>query len=525
MSGTDSADRSDGCEPVVVAGQANTTASATQDAATAAAQDVEQKRAENRLKRHELAVRKLEARIKLEDAQRPWWRRPDPLTLAILGAVLTIGGNIAVGFFNNKATIQQAREKAIADLELEQTKAQYTLILQAIATTDRKAAGQNIDFFIEAGLLQDKDGKIRRARDTFQPVLPSLSGASAPASMPPKHASEVAKLYNFPAELDGSGQVIGILEFGGGYDRGELAKAFASIKKPMPDVTDVPVLSGKNLPSEMGGDGEVYLNIEVVGEVAPKAAQRIYFAPWGAEGFVRAIQAAVADHVSVLLIAWGQAELAWDGKYVMAVNNALRDAAMQGVTIIASAGSAPTEAGKQSAVLFPASSPWVLAVGGSSIRMSGSTIESEVPWRDEREHKGNGDASGIDVSVLFDRPSWQKAAALPTRRDGKAGRCIPDVSAIAAPSMLVSINGRIAQVGGTGVSASMWAGLIALTNQGLGHNVGHITPLLYEQIGPSAVLRPATDDKGRSATAGWNPGTGWGAPDGQKLLSWLKAHS
>lgn len=87
------------------------------------------------------------------------------------------------------------------------------------------------------------------------------------------------------------------------------------------------------------------------------------------------------------------------------------------------------------------------------------------------------------------------------------------------------IDGHWEVVGGTTASTTLWAGLIALINQGLGHDVGYINSDLYTKIGPSGVFRPIAQgdngvqgDKAVAADARWNLATGWGSPDGKKLL-------
>jgi poly(3-hydroxybutyrate) depolymerase len=142
------------------------------------------------IKRKELDVREREADEALALAGAPWWRRADPLVLAILAAALSIAGNVIVAAYNNQATIsqdatkgenilQQEKEKAANDLALEQQKARYTLILQAMATTDPRTADRNINFFIDSGLLQDADNKIRDALAKYNPVLPAASPTQA----------------------------------------------------------------------------------------------------------------------------------------------------------------------------------------------------------------------------------------------------------------------------------------------------------------------------------------------------------
>ena len=64
-----------------------------------------------------------------------------------------------------------------------------------------------------------------------------------------------------------------------------------------------------------------------------------------------------------------------------------------------------------------------------------------------------------------------------------------------------------------------------------GRNVGCLNPQLYREVGPAQILREITEGNngksglaGYSAGSGWNSVAGWGTPDGQKLLDWLRAH-
>jgi kumamolisin len=91
------------------------------------------------------------------------------------------------------------------------------------------------------------------------------------------------------------------------------------------------------------------------------------------------------------------------------------------------------------------------------------------------------------------------------------------------------INGKMVVMGGTSASTPLWAGLIARLNQALGRNIGYFNPLLYQKIGPLGGLRDITQGnnstkgiKGYSARPGWDPCTGWGSPNGAKLLDALR---
>jgi hypothetical protein len=130
---------------------------------------------EEDVKAEELRVRRLEAEKAIAIAKAPWWRKSDPLLLAIVAGVMTLLGNIGVALYNGRASIDQLTQKAERDIALEREKAKYSLILQAIATGNSGAAVNNIRFFIEAHLLADDDDQIRNAAAKYLPTLPSPS--------------------------------------------------------------------------------------------------------------------------------------------------------------------------------------------------------------------------------------------------------------------------------------------------------------------------------------------------------------
>jgi kumamolisin len=347
-----------------------------------------------------------------------------------------------------------------------------------------------------------------------------VGGSTQSGSMP---VTELASLYNFPSGYTSRGQTIGLIEFGGGYADADLTAYFASLSIPKPQVTSISVDGGKNSP---GGeaDSQVTLDIEIVGTVAAEAKIVVYFAPNTPSGFPNAIAAAVHDSTnnpSVISISWGGAESVWSVQSVNAINQALEAASDMGITVVAASGDAGSSEGLKDGknhVDFPASSPWVLAVGGTRITVSGDAIASEVAWNDGAV----GGATGGGVSDLFPLPAWQEQAKVPARKDGSSGRGIPDVAIDASPISGYSIllHGHSEVVGGTAAATPFWAGLIVLINQALGKPVGYINPTIYTKFGPARVFRDVTEGNNGnySAGPGWDPVTGWGSPDGSALL-------
>jgi hypothetical protein len=330
---------------------------------------------------------------------------------------------------------------------------------------------------------------------------------------------ELARLYKFPLRFNGNGQRIGLIELGGGYTSSDLDTYFGEAMLGPPGIVSQSVDRATNSP---GGDLDsiVTMNVEVVGSVAPGAQIVVYFAPNTSDGFVHAVNAATNDETnrpSVLVIAWGSPEDGWQQDARRDLDRALKAAADRNITVVVSSGDLGTTDGVKDGKKhsdFPASSPWVLACGGTRLitPFSHEMIQNEVFW----------DESGRGVSGAFAKPDWQRDLNL-------TGRAIPDVAADATTRYRVYVHGRYIMLGGTPAAASLWGGLLALINQGLGRNVGFMNPVLYQKLGPAGVFRKigvemngsdkVTDCK---PSQGWNPCTGWGSPDGEKLLSALR---
>jgi kumamolisin len=348
---------------------------------------------------------------------------------------------------------------------------------------------------------------------------------------------QVARLYHFPANRNGAGQCIAILELGGGFRTKDLTAYFKSLGIKKPGVTAVSVSGGHNDPDGPSKDanGEVMLDIEVAGAVAPAAKIAVYFAPNTDDGFLNALTTAVHDNVrnpSVISISWGAAEAAWTEQAKRDFDSACADATVMGITVTVAAGDhgAPDTddpGEKRANADFPASSPHVLACGGTRLVGKAAGIASKTAWNSR-----DGWATGGGVSEFFPLPAFQASAGVPRSLNprGKVGRGVPDVSgnADSDTGYLVRVDGQTVPIGGTSAVAPLWAGLIALLNQGRPHFIGFLAPRLYALSAASHALRDITvgdngvnSVTGYSAKAGWDPCTGLGSPNGAKLLASL----
>lgn len=347
---------------------------------------------------------------------------------------------------------------------------------------------------------------------------------------------QVAALYNFPARA-GTGQTIGILTFnddGGGYRTEALRTYFRKVlHQPAPAIAKIVVAGPGNKPSRSrdprNATDEVMLDLQIVGALAPGAKIRMYFSTFTEQGWVDALARVTMDRapVDVLSISYGNPEnargSAWTRAAIEQVAKSLEAAAARGITVCCASGDSGSSGGATGVHAdYPASDPSVLAVGGTRLVAAGNAIRSETVWHD-REGAGGG-----GVSAIFPAPPWQHGIqALARSGRGKGGRGVPDVSGVADPQTgfnIIDVAGRkLFAMGGTSATAPLWAALVARLNQALGVKLGFFTPLLYGKL-----FRHLNDvTKGRNgrfaAGPGWDPCTGWGTPDGAKLLEAFEA--
>jgi kumamolisin len=323
---------------------------------------------------------------------------------------------------------------------------------------------------------------------------------------------QIAKLYGFPADASGTGQAIGLIELGGGYRPSDIADYFKGLDLQAPAVNSISIDHANNRPTNpQSADGEVMLDIEMAGSVAPGAKIAVYFAPNTARGFQDALSSAIHDQLnkpSAVSITWGSSESNWTAQSIENFNQVAQEASLLGITITAATDG-------KSHVDFPASCPYVLACGGTRLVAANGAISSETVWNDGAQ----GGATGGGYSTVFARPAWQASdVTLPNRG-------IPDVAGNADPETgyNILVDGQQMVVGGTSTVAPLWAALVLLLNQKLNRRLGFINPSLYSQDQASDFRDITMGNNGAySATFGWDPCTGLGSPLGTQLLQALQ---
>lgn len=381
--------------------------------------------------------------------------------------------------------------------------------------------------------------------------------------------NDVVELYRFPRHANGAGQCIGVIELGGGYYRSDLESFFSSLKMPVPKITDLSVDCTKNAPADhasletfmaalSGGKkdatktknaakrensesrrtadlvrstAETTMDIELVGAFAPGAHIVVYFAANSEQGIYHALTTALADRKhrpSVLSLSWGEPEPSVSPKYAALIDGVLKYLANVGVTVCVSSGDFGAYNGSlgKPSVNFPASSPYALGCGGTTLKVSGSKIDAEVVWNSVFD--GMRGATGGGVSRMFPRPYWQHDFEVPPPLSKNGGRGVPDVAGVADPhtGCRIVVGGVDSVSAGTSAVAPLWAALVARLNHAIRAPSGYLNSLLYKLARlpkEHETFRPITHGENGAyhAGPGWNACTGLGSPLGDRLLEAL----
>jgi kumamolisin len=325
---------------------------------------------------------------------------------------------------------------------------------------------------------------------------------------------EIARFYDLPGWLDGSGQTVGVIALGGGYDEAALDAYFAQTGiRRSGRIFAASVDGTVNEPTPTGdpdGDAarlEVQMDIRIIGSIAPAADIVVYFAaPGGLANLAHALQAAIADRQykpSVIAASWHFPESAASDAALAALEDMLA-AAKDEVTLCAASGDRGGQEDPDASrpvVSTPASCSYALACGGTTLTAAGG----EAAWGDGAQSSGGGYSRRP-------QPAYQ-AGVVPDRRY----RGVPDVAGFADPGYGAAI-GDPAPYGGTSVAAPLWAAFIALINQQRGRPAGFANARLY---GGRAAFNDITGGGNADFQAGpgWDPLTGLGSPRGTEILS------
>ena len=271
---------------------------------------------------------------------------------------------------------------------------------------------------------------------------------------------------------------------------------------------------------------ETSLDVEWAHALAPGANILLVEAASGSlsDLFSAVSTASQQPGVSVVSMSWGTNEFWGESSFDSLFTT---PAGHTGVTYVAASG----DSGAWSGPMYPSVSPNVLAVGGTSL-----TLNSNGGYGSESGWSGStGGFSGLDSYwwSYESQPSYQNAA-LQAAGLSYGVRTTPDVSFNADPNSGVAVYDSVSysgqsgwfQVGGTSAAAPAWAGLIAITDQGLA--TGGKGPLSGTQAQTQLYGLPSSDFhditsgfNGYSATTGYDLVTGLGSPKANAVIAGL----
>jgi len=246
---------------------------------------------------------------------------------------------------------------------------------------------------------------------------------------------------------------------------------------------------------------------------------------------------------TVVSISYGGDEYEMGQQYVERCNQEFGKLALMGITILASSGDSGTRGddndcyrGTQFIASFPASAPYVTAVGGVSGGSEQEKSTGEVAWT----------YSGGGFSIFFEEPSWQSGAVsnyfdqdidYPDEERYDTGmRGLPDIAAQSV-DYIIAVGGDWYLVSGTSASCPVVAGMISMINMERVKNgketLGFLNPSLYSMYDEGEdIANDITEgynegcrmdnDIGWQTAQGWDPITGVGTPKFEELFSKLR---
>lgn len=409
--------------------------------------------------------------------------------------------------------------------------------LSGPAAAAESAFGTSLaDYRIDDKTFRGREGRVL-VPPAIEPFVEAVLGLDSRQAARPRvvpraavhrsyYPNELAELYRFP-NGDGANQTVALIELGGNYDEQDLGDYFNAAGTPVPVVRRVSVTPGSPVPyrSDPVSDGEVMLDIEVVGAIAPRATIVVYFAANTDDGFYEAVSQAVHDPATtVVSISWGGAEKYFSDQTMDAWETLAMSAAALHVPIFAASGDhgapdqEPPGLDGSRHVDFPASAPHIIACGGTNIQTNGASITQETVWNDR-----DGWATGGGTSTHFALPAWQSGLST-APGTALTMRGVPDVAGDADPLSGINVrtDGRDGVSGGTSAVAPLWAALTAIMSQQAGSKLGFFAPLLYQD--PAALNDIVDGDNtafgvtGFGAQHGWDACTGLGSPIGTAVL-------
>jgi subtilase family serine protease len=340
--------------------------------------------------------------------------------------------------------------------------------------------------------------------------------------------------YYIPTFGDLEPQTVAIFEQGG------IVKSDVTTYEKYFKLPDVPItatgVGGSDTKPNDGTIIEVDLDIQAIIGINPKVKEiQVYVADYQTTNFSVGLvdtfdEVAKKRVAQTLSVSYGVDEVQQGDTAIQNEDDALVECEDAGVTVLVSAGDDGAY-GRTGTETYPAtlnapdpgSQPLVTCVGGTSLSTTSSQqYAGEVVWNDLSFDEG---ATGGGVSSYWALPSYQPSALVTQNGGSSTARNVPDVAAVADPqtgfAVYTASAGGWIVVGGTSLSAPLWAANISILNAGLQYlddvktpKVGFFNPVLYTALVnsnfPAGFLYPITSGSNGDAalygTPGYNAG-------------------
>ena len=315
------------------------------------------------------------------------------------------------------------------------------------------------------------------------------------------NAANLRTAYGIPAFGKYQSNTVVALFEQGGFSNTDVAKYADANNLPLPKLTPIGVDKSPTTVSNALVEGEAVLDIDMVMGINPSVSEILVYEdsidPFPTALLDALTQIADDKKVQVLSISYGDDEANQGTAAMEAENGVLAQLTGEGITVLASSGDDGAYGRGPNGpynVADPSSQPFVTAVGGTTLFTDAhSNYLGEQAWNELASHAG---ATGGGISSYWPIPFYQTVevpSGYVTNNGGSSTfRNVPDVAAVAdlftGVSVYSKINGGWIIIGGTSVSAPIWAGYITLLNAGFHYlglkDVGYFNSILYSVGAP-----------------------------------------
>lgn len=442
----------------------------------------------------------------------------------------------------SRSRVNQALEIRLVDCELEGR--------QALAHEQALTLPSELEEYVTSVLGTNSTGQLRHAglppMDPMGEGLAELRAGELP--LVSYRVDALMKHYQYPTQYTGKDKCIGLIEVAGTIPSMDpIDNYFKAVKIKKPDIWFWKEPYGDTSPCF--STGAIAQGVEIVGNIVPEAKIAVYnfmadCCPSILQWFLTLAEAVHDDErrPSVLINTWVVPEDSIRG-HLRGFETLFCIAAMRRITICSASGNTGSLNVSQGALVpsvnYPASSAYVVGVGGTSLRKL-ETALNLFAYAFVYGGLITTVASGGGVSALVRRPGYQEGAKVPTRYSfawtadnsveqiaSYVGRGVPDVAIngdlLTGVEVIMTGDAWVVSAG-TGVSVALWGGLLLQLSQAAGdRGLGWANPRFYDlQLSQKAgVFTPITEGSNGGYQASphrdWSAVCGLGVPNGTKL--------